>query len=241
MISFANPSSRCGARVIGYAASIAIIAIAPLFSGCRSAKVSDVTPASNQSGVSIARPDFVYVGNFDLGSTAFQQDQGLRPLALLHHKDSAQEIAELQDLLEADIVSDLNQQGMPAGRLSDAATRPTHGWLVGGEFLELKEGNRVARAVIGFGQGESSAKLYVTLADLAHPEGQNLLNFNSDTSGDKTPGGSVVAVAAHTPWGMVAKYAIDKNPSKKDMKELAKAIADQIIKFASGGTANKAE
>jgi hypothetical protein len=207
-------------------------------SGCGNAKVSNET----SMGAPTTKPQTVYVGNFDLGEALIQTDPGTltgRPrflsLSVLHgNEDPAQQIAALQELLESDIVKDLNEAGMPAERLDVSGARPTQGWLVTGEFLDLQEGNRVQRAVIGFGVGSSDAKLYVTLADVAHPEGQNLLNFNGESTGDQTPGGSITAVADHSPWGMVAKYAIDRDASEKDISKIAQAVSDEIVKFAQG-------
>jgi hypothetical protein len=96
-----------------------------------------------------------------------------------------------------------------------------------------------AATVIGFGTGDSEAKLYVTLADLAHPEGQNLLVFNADSNRIKSPGGSVAMIAAHTPWGMVAKYALDKDATSKDLKQVATAISNQITKFATNNSTER--
>ena len=214
----------------------ALFSVAALSGACRSASVTKETrPAASRPVVALDRPAFIYVGDFDLGSATVDPDHKHGPLAFLHNsKDPAEQVAKLRELLVGQIVSNLKQAGMPADRLDATASRPTKGWLVTGEFLEIKEGNRAVRAVVGFGAGDSSAKLYVTLADLAHPEGQSLLAFNTDTNGKKTPGGSVMAMAEHSPWGMVAKYAIDRNASEKDMKEIAKAIAVEIVKFAGG-------
>jgi hypothetical protein len=54
----------------------------------------------------------------------------------------------------------------------------------------------------------------------------------------QTPGGSVAMVAAHSPWGMVAKYALDKDATGKDLKQVAAAISNQVIKFAAQANAS---
>lgn len=232
----ARPLGRCGASFERFVLSVVLGVLAAGSVGCQSATVTNESrPPAVQPDVATTAPEFVYIGDFDLGATTVQAEHKLHLLGLFHRsQDPAQEVAKLQDLLANGIVSDLNRAGMPASRLEADAPRPTNGWLVTGEFLELKEGNRAERAVVGFGAGDSSAKLYVTLADLAHPEGQNLLDFNTNTNGEKTPGGSVMAVAEHSPWGIVAKYVIGRNASEKDMKEIAKAIADEVVKFAGG-------
>jgi hypothetical protein len=209
-----------------------VVVICAVMLGCSSAKVSNEARLAQPT----TRPEIVYVGDFDLGATTIQSDPGTltgrpRLISLFHNEDPAEQVARLQDLLTSKIVDDLNEAGVPAERLDFSGPKPAIGWLVTGEFLDLKAGNRAQRAVIGFGVGDSDAKLYVTLADLAHPEGQNLLNFNAQTNGDKTPGGSVTAVAAHDPWAAVAKFVIGRDASDKDIKACAKAVSDEIVKF----------
>jgi hypothetical protein len=88
------------------------------------------------------------------------------------------------------------------------------------------------KAVLGFGAGNEDAKLYVSLADLSKPAGENLLDFNVDSSGNKLPGGGVTAAATHSPWGMAAKFVLDRNASEKDIQRAAQKIADQVIQLA---------
>jgi hypothetical protein len=212
--------------------SLPILCIAALLAGCATAKVTDETPPT----VAPAPPSVVYIGTFDLGATAVQTDPGTltgRPRLLqFSHEDPAQELKDLGNLLADEITKDLNDASLPAERLAPDASRPASGWLVTGEFLQVAEGNRLQRAILGFGIGNSDARLYVAIADLAHPAGENLFNFNADSTGNQLPGGSVVAVAAHTPWAMVAKFVLERNASDKDIKRDAKAIAKMILHYA---------
>jgi hypothetical protein len=205
---------------------------AAIVAGC-SAKVHDETSAV----LAAPAPDMVYIGTFDLGAAAVQQDPGTltgrpRLLQIWPEETPVEELQHLGDLLVDDLANDLNDKGMPAQRLAPGASQPRAGWLVTGEFLQVEGGNRLQRAVIGFGAGSSDAQLYVAVADLAHPQGAKLFQFNADSTGDKTPGGSLAAVGGHSIWGMVGKFVIEKNASEKDIKSLAKAIAREIAKHA---------
>ncbi len=206
---------------------------AALIAGCATAKVSN----ENKSTSAVMAPDVVYVSAFDLTDTAVQSDPGTltgRPrLVQIRQQDSNEDLKKLGDLLTADIVDDLNQSNISAQTLPSGASQPAHGWIVTGQFLDLDEGNRAQRSVIGFGVGTSDAKLYVTVADAQHPGDKSLLNFNTDAAGDTTPGGGVGTVVTHTPWGMVAKFAIERNASEKDIQRTAKAISDEIVMFVS--------
>src|SRR5215475_12986923 len=58
-------------------------------------------------------------------------------------------------MMAASITEALNEDGVPAQRLSAGAPQPTSGWLVRGVVTELDEGNQLRRAMVGFGTGAS--------------------------------------------------------------------------------------
>lgn len=228
-------TGECGSKTIQVCAKMVLLAAFALLTGCARAtvsnKTSNATPAHG--------PAMVYVGKFELGAAQVKSDPGTltgRPrLFNFRQKDPAQELERLSDLLSNEIVEDLNKSDINATRLDPAAPRPAAGWMVSGEFLEFVEGNRMQKAVLGFGAGNEDAKLYVALVDLSRPAGQNLLDFNVDSTGNKMPGGGVTAAATHSPWGMAAKFVLDRNASQKDIQRAAKQIADQIIQLAKAG------
>jgi hypothetical protein len=63
--------------------------------------------------------------------------------------------------------------------------QPEAGALVHGAFTELDQGNRLHRAVIGFGAGEARMDSYVTMNDPARPDKPLYKDFESGTSGQK--------------------------------------------------------
>jgi hypothetical protein len=220
------------------------ILVACLFTvGCSHANVSNEHTAAEP--VAGAPPDMIYVGSFDLGSTTVKSDPGTltgRPrLFNFHQKDPQQELQRLEQLLTDDLVRDLNAAGLPAQHYTETTdtsgaprNRPPQGWLVRGAFMELDQGNRLQRTAIGFGAGNSDAKLYIKVIDLAHPEEKYLLESNAATTNPSSmpSAAAATAIVAHSPWGMVAKFAIERNASDRDIHAVAKAIADELIKFA---------
>src|SRR5262249_44866057 len=68
---------------------------------------------------------------------------GLKP-----SQDPATKAQQLVELLSTTIVSELNNSGIRASRLEPGAFMPPEGLLVGGEFLEVDEGNRMRRAMV---------------------------------------------------------------------------------------------
>jgi hypothetical protein len=105
----------------------------------------------------------IYVSDFELDSETFQADQSMRRAhprphvvngPLRQSKDPATQAQKLVNLMATDIVQNLTKAGYKAQRLAAADVRPSEGVWVHGVFTELNEGNRMQRAVIGFGTGE---------------------------------------------------------------------------------------
>ena len=200
--------------------------------GCASSKVTDEIDHRAAAGA----PSMIYVENFDLGETVVKSDPGTlsgRPrLIQFRRENPADELRELSDLLANSLVADLNKKHLPAQRLAAEQPRPTRGWLVRGAFLEVASGNRLQKAVIGFGAGNSDAHLYVGVTDLGAPPGmQDLLDFDVSSTGNKAPGGGVVTAVTRTPYGMAAKFVLERNASEKDIKRAAETLADRLEKL----------
>jgi hypothetical protein len=216
-------------RASWFALLTAVIAVM----GCASAKVSNESKSDPAPGA----PPMIYVNNFDLGAATVKTDPGTitgRP-RLIHfdETDPAKKLEELSDLLAKSLVEDLNKKHLPAQRLLADTPQPTNGWLVKGAFLEVAEGNRMQKAVVGFGAGDSDAHLYVGVTDLARPLGkQDLLDFDVNSAGNKAPGGGVGTVVTHTPYGMAAKFVLERDASESDIKRAAQRIADELEKLA---------
>jgi hypothetical protein len=199
--------------------------------GCASAKTSN----EKQSNLPPGAPSMIYVQNFELGAATLKADPGTisgRPrLIQFGKKDPATEIDKIGDELEKEIVANLQKAKIPAKRLEDNADRPASGWLVNGELMDVEEGNRMQKAVLGFGIGNSKATLFVNVRDAAKPKEADLLDFNVTSEGNKAPGGGVGEVAMHSPYAMAASFALNRDAVDADIKRAAKEISDRLVKL----------
>jgi Domain of unknown function (DUF4410) len=187
-----------------------------------------------QSAVPPAQQPFVftpgtmiYVSDFELDAENFQADQGRTKIVQrprLLKKDPATEAKKLINDMANDIVNDLKKAGYKAERWSASDPKPDTGVWVHGVFTELDEGNRIRRAVIGFGAGESKMDLYVAMNDLAHPE-QPL--YNVSESGDS--GKKVGAAITINPYVAAAKFVMEKNAPEKTVKKTAGEISQDLL------------
>lgn len=141
----------------------------------------------------------------------------------------AQQASQIVNTLAERITSDLNDKGFPAERIKDVSSSlPTDGWLIQGQFTEVNEGNRMERAIIGFGQGATSMDIQVGVSDLSSktPKAPFAI-FGTIKDPGKMPG----AIATMNPYVAAAKFHMEKNATSKDIENTADQVVDELIKF----------
>ncbi|HTQ97797.1 MAG TPA: DUF4410 domain-containing protein [Candidatus Acidoferrum sp.] len=193
------------------------------------------TPPPQKTPFVFSKADMtVYVSDFDLDAQNFQADQGRtkvvqRPGIIegprKREQDPAVQAKKTVDEMATNIVNDLKKAGYKAERIGTTDAKPSTGVWVHGVFTELDEGNRIHRAVIGFGAGEAKMDLYVTMNDLSHPEQPLYSTAESGDSGKK-PGAAITM----NPYVAAAKFVMEKNAPEKTVKKTASEISDDIIK-----------
>jgi hypothetical protein len=180
----------------------------------------------------------VYVRDFLFDSQNLKPDEGLLggregPVGRLLHglkpsEDPAAKARELVTLLSNTIASELNNAGIRASRLEPGAVPPQDGLLVGGEFLEVDEGNRMRRAMVGFGAGSEEIKVQVEVYDLARNPATPFLVYGAGEEGRKSPG----AVAFRNPYAAAARYVLSRKATEKDVVKLGNQIAADLVKIS---------
>ncbi len=179
-------------------------------------------------------PGAVYVADFEIDSGNIQENSGplkggiLKRQGPLRSRDNPEEKARnLVSLLSESLTRELSDRSIRAIQLSPGQSYPRAGWLIRGEFTEVDEGNRVRRAVIGFGSGATSMQVQVNVSDLGtHPDTPFLFLGTSAESGKK-PG----AVVTMNPYVAAASFVMSKNASEKDVRHTAREIAEEVVKY----------
>jgi uncharacterized protein DUF4410 len=133
-------------------------------------------PAQSAAAVhSFSKDTVIYVGDFELDAQNVTVDKGgvvgqNRPGIIERPRKREQQDPEAQAKKLVNVMAEnLQKAGYKAQRLLPGAAHPALGAWVHGVFTEVDEGSRIHRAVIGFGSGQATMNLYVTLTDLAHP------------------------------------------------------------------------
>ena len=214
-------------------------------------------PAIGPAGVPVATtnavqpPSVIYDSNFYLDpaniekQTILQRQGPLRSrLEQMRGDDPASQAQKLVNALSDGIVASLKKAGYDARRLSNQqgfrqdfipanADFPSTGWLVGGWFSKVDEGNRALNAVVGFGVGDESAETEVVVSDLAKDPRDPFLYIGSQTgtASKMMPGG----IVSKNPYAMAAKFVISRGATERDVKRQGAAIGDDIVEYIKKG------
>src|SRR5215468_2189586 len=147
-------------------------------------------------------------------------------------EDAAGRARRLAELLSNTIVHNLGEAGFRASRIVSDAAPPADGWLIGGEFLEIDEGNRLRRAVVGFGAGQADVHVQVEVFDLLRDQRNPVLVYGTAEASSKAPGGAFMTAATHNPYAMAARYVISRRAIEDEVEKLGKQIAADLVKIA---------
>lgn len=177
----------------------------------------------------------VYVADFDLEAENYKGDTSLvsklpeinvpRPHIIRKKKETPSERAQdIVNLMSNSLVKDLNKNGYTAKRLQPNEPEPTSGWVVRGVFTEVQEGNRMHRAVIGFGSGADKMEVHASAADASNSQ-QPLYSVNTGKKSGKMPGAAITL----SPIVFGAKFVMEKNAPERTVKSAAAQISKELV------------
>ena len=212
-----------------------LVIAAALSLGCHSAKkmTGGVNVQQEQRlGQATALPETIYIKDFELDGANFRGDQSVLsrlPVGsrLMNRGGQNEPSAIVNNMAEA-LVDAFNRKNLPAQRLAASNNLPPKGWLINGVFTEVDEGNRIQRAVLGFGQGSTQMTVQVGVSDLAsnNPQAPFII-FGTIKDPSKMPG----AVVTKNPYVAAAKFVMEKSATSKDVKNTAEQIVAEILSY----------
>ncbi len=213
---------------------LSVFCLCLLLFSCSGAKISS---QHEMAAGPASAPKMVYVMDFELDSAAIHSDSGLlRPHSertgplretfsrLRGQKDPAVLSRELVDLMSVSLIKELGKRKLNASRMGSTDVLPVEGLLVRGVFIHVEEGNRLRRAAIGFGSGETELQLAVSVDDLGQGTPKPLYELDTRADSGKLPG----AVITLNPYVAAAKFALSGRDLEKNVKQTAAKIADNI-------------
>ncbi len=221
----------CGAS---HLAASALIFAACLLTGCESATATGVLKSAPADA---ANPVIICVADFELDVQNIQHEDGILfirpgPIGRVSRRVSGESqdpearARKLVELMAQSLVKELKQAGFAATRLSPHARLPASGWLVRGVFTEVQEGNRVRRAMIGFGAGQTDVQVVVGIDNLSQGAPQPLYELETEARSGKAPGAAPTLVLS--PYGAAARFVMAGKDLEKNVKQTATQIAAQV-------------
>ncbi|MCI0734120.1 MAG: DUF4410 domain-containing protein [Methylococcaceae bacterium] len=191
-------------------------------------------------------PKMVYVADFELDTENFHGDQGVRgalPGRLqqrfeglepgfptpLGTGDPDEEARKIVNEMADSITKGLTAKAITASRLAAVQdSLPPEGWLIRGVFTEVDEGNRIQRAVMGFGKGATQMEIQVGISDLQSATPRTPFAIFGTL---KDPGRMPGAVVTKNPYVAAAKFVLERSATTRDVQNSAREIVDELLKF----------
>jgi hypothetical protein len=224
---------RRGYRYIG------LLAVCLVLSACSNIRVED---EREMGAMPPNPPRVIYVRDFDLKPGTFQAESGILPIRPISAdafilrllgvaEESAVRERELVKLMSSALVSDLAGAGLNAQFLRSDELFPSEGWLVRGAFVQVDEGNRLRRALLGFGSGATRLRVVVWVSDLTHGSSGPFCALDTSTHSSGKPG----AAFSFDPYVGATRFVIDGLDLDTNVEQIAAEIADDITERSRTG------
>ncbi len=202
--------------------------------GCKSAQV---VSEHDYGQPALTKPSIVYVADFELWAQNIKQEQTLlsglpgaagRVGGRLSGSSSDPQVRarELVNLMAESLVKELTKAGFSARRLQPGAPFASEGWLLRGIFTAVDEGNRIRRAMIGFGEGQTDIQVIANVQDLSKGAPKPLYEIATDAASGDTPGAAPTLVLG--PYGAAARFVMAGKDLNKNVKQTAAQIATRM-------------
>lgn len=215
------------------------LAACVLVTGCRTAKVTSEKHLGDEPTQSAS---IVYVEDFDLGAKGVESEEGVLsriPVVgkgadreLYGHKPPAVQARELIDLMSRSLIADIEKTGCTARRLAPGDPMPANGWLVRGVFTKVQEGNRLRRAMIGFGLGKTDLQVLAKFDDLSKGTPEPFYEMNTDSNSGHLPGAAPMLVVS--PYAAPVRFVLAGKDLDRDVRRTATSISQALSKELSG-------
>jgi len=242
--------SRRYARLrVSLRSSFLLLALA--VAGCTSASIS---PATSAQPVNAARPNQVIVYDFAVSNSEVTQNQSVfqrvyRAATMNAEQQQASDLEtghEVAKDLSTTLVKRLTDLGFNAQAMQRGTSVPNGALVIDGRFVNVDEGNRLRRLVIGFGAGASKLDTQVKIYQFANGTPAQLLDFSTHAESGKMPGaaltmgaGAAAQGGATAAMGAANLGLAGAKTYGSTMGYLADSTAKQVVAYFSQYAANQ--
>jgi hypothetical protein len=214
--------------------------------GCSSVKVDT---RRELGAAPTAKPQLIYVADFALDDRSMRTESGILPIspvavdwsdAILPRLvgipvEGAAREREIVNLMATSLIVDLRALGLSAYRLRPDEKPTDDGWLLHGSFTQVDEGNRLRRAVIGFGDGGTELRVNTSLSDVANGISRPFCEASLDAHSRRRPG----AIFSFDPYVVAGRFMLCALDLDNNVRESAARIASDIARQVHGDACTK--
>lgn len=237
--------TRLSARFALRAAYLAAyLLLGAIVAGCADASVA---PESQSAPVTGGPPSAIYTYPFAATAQDVTLNQGFfqktyQNLTGSNTDQNQVQIAEATaQTLAANMVQELQAKGYNAVQVTRGT--PVNGnnvLIVDGEIVDINEGNRLRRMVIGLGTGQATLDTKVQVYQMSNGSATQILDFTTHADSGSMPGAALTAPAGAAAGGAAAAASMAANLAGGAAKTytsssgyLAKKTADQSVNYMS--------
>jgi Domain of unknown function (DUF4410) len=224
-----------------------LTAIVLVVSWCGCAKTVVQPKYEQRTAAPALRPGRVFVYDFSVTAAEVTENQGffmgLYNSALSDTTENERALAigrDVQSRMSEELVTGIRDLGLPAQRATKGTPLPPDAIAVTGLFLNVDEGNRLRRTVIGFGAGGSQVNAQVEVYAPSSSGLSKLLEFSTHADSGTMPGAAVTGgVGAAASGGMTAGAAAANmgvsavKGYRSQVEQMAGRSADQAVAYLS--------
>jgi len=226
--------------------TISVLLILPsLVGGCAQTTVQP--QVAQWSSGSMPRPDQVVVFPFAVNPAQVTENQGVLQGVInnLENTSAAQQDESIgQDAANAladEMVKKINALGLNAVRLQRGAPVPANSLVIDGHFIDVNEGNRLERTVIGLGLGQSTMDTEVQVYAPSSNGYQMVLEFKTHADSGEMPGAAITGPAGAAAAGGLTVGVAAANVAVSGVKgymssvgPMASRSANQAVQYMEG-------
>jgi Domain of unknown function (DUF4410) len=197
-----------------------------------------VSPEQQYTGGPLPRPQMVLVYDFAYSSAQITANGGILHKALVDAQGTTvaeqdQEIgSEVANTMANKIAAGINGLGLQAMIADSNAPVPPNSVIVTGEFIDIDEGNRLRRLVIGFGTGQSKLDTQIRVLAPVGGTWQTVTEFTTHSDSGDMPGAAVTMGAGAAAQGAVTAEMAAANAAVGGVKAYRTAMGPMAAKSA---------
>jgi hypothetical protein len=223
-----------------------------LIAGCAKTNVQETYEIAN-AGMPTPNPVLIY--NFAVSPDDVQQNSSIFAKIERNIENNGQTAEEIQlgrevsDALATELFQKISDLGLYPVRADQGLQVPPGSILITGYFVDIDEGNRLRRNVIGLGMGKSYLDSKIRVLAPSSSGYRELIAFDAHADSGDMPGaavmgpagaaagaGTAAVIATNTVAGGVKSY---RSASTQEAKRMADKIAAQLAQyFAQQGWIN---